>query len=384
MKHSLAIWLLAAMGLCYCNTMQAMTAESDSSLCIISNDGSAFDFCLSDVELGDRAVIYFDLENCRESSTDAGYPFELVSARFSLYEIGTVVWPMHLDIVVYDRVANGHQCDGPGAELCRIPVACDSTDFCYPTFGTVVLPNPCCLRGPFFIGVEYTETQPTPFPSLVVDHHYDVPERCKAWLFDSSIDAWTEWGVLFFSNYLTGFPVIQVEVRPKATNCSADCFQVGDLDDNGLFDISDCALYSSWLSGGGFPNWLYRLDTNADCEISTAEKAQPQSYCFGPFPEPPPPDQRCTCPKPWVESCDCKPGDADGNNLYTISDAVYLINFIFAGGAQPMPFDVCSGDADGNCLVTISDAVFLINYVFAGGAAPYNCLYWPLDCGGVH
>ena len=61
-------------------------------------------------------------------------------------------------------------------------------------------------------------------------------------------------------------------------------------------------------------------------------------------------------------------GDADGNTIVTISDAVYLINYIFAGGPAPSP--LISGDVDCNSIVTISDAVFLINYIFAGGPAP--------------
>lgn len=65
----------------------------------------------------------------------------------------------------------------------------------------------------------------------------------------------------------------------------------------------------------------------------------------------------------------CKCGDADGNTLFTISDAVYLINYIFSGGPAPNP--ICLGDADGNTLVTISDAVFLITYIFAGGPTPH-------------
>ncbi len=61
-------------------------------------------------------------------------------------------------------------------------------------------------------------------------------------------------------------------------------------------------------------------------------------------------------------------GDADGNTIVTISDAVYLINYIFAGGPAPNP-DL-SGDADCSGFVTISDAVYLINFIFAGGPAP--------------
>ncbi len=61
-------------------------------------------------------------------------------------------------------------------------------------------------------------------------------------------------------------------------------------------------------------------------------------------------------------------GDADGSSMITISDAVYLINYIFAGGPAPDP--LLAGDVDCNSIVTISDAVYLINYIFAGGAAP--------------
>lgn len=61
-------------------------------------------------------------------------------------------------------------------------------------------------------------------------------------------------------------------------------------------------------------------------------------------------------------------GDADGSGSVTISDAVYLINYIFGGGPAPNP--VLSGDADCSGTVTISDAVYLINYIFAGGMAP--------------
>lgn len=61
-------------------------------------------------------------------------------------------------------------------------------------------------------------------------------------------------------------------------------------------------------------------------------------------------------------------GDPDNNEIVTISDAVYLINYIFVSGTPPQPMQ--SGDVDCNAIVTISDAVFLINYIFAGGSQP--------------
>jgi hypothetical protein len=66
--------------------------------------------------------------------------------------------------------------------------------------------------------------------------------------------------------------------------------------------------------------------------------------------------------------CDYTCGDADGNEIVNISDAVYLISYIFGGGPEPYP--LLSGDADCNELVNISDAVYLISYIFGGGPEP--------------
>lgn len=64
------------------------------------------------------------------------------------------------------------------------------------------------------------------------------------------------------------------------------------------------------------------------------------------------------------------PGDADGNGIVNISDAVYMIAYIFGGGGAPDP--MASGDADGNGVAGISDAVYLIAYIFGGGDPPVN------------
>ena len=61
-------------------------------------------------------------------------------------------------------------------------------------------------------------------------------------------------------------------------------------------------------------------------------------------------------------------GDADNNHIRNISDVVYIVSFIFAGGPTPVYFLSADANCDGG--VTISDAVFLINYIFAGGPAP--------------
>ena len=61
-------------------------------------------------------------------------------------------------------------------------------------------------------------------------------------------------------------------------------------------------------------------------------------------------------------------GDADGSDDVTISDAVYLIDFVFSGGPAPSPIE--AADVDCSSQVTVSDAVYLIAYIFSGGPAP--------------
>ncbi len=60
-------------------------------------------------------------------------------------------------------------------------------------------------------------------------------------------------------------------------------------------------------------------------------------------------------------------GDADQSNNIDISDAVFLVSYIFGNGPAPSLY---SGDADASGTVDISDVVFLISYIFSGGPPP--------------
>ncbi len=61
-------------------------------------------------------------------------------------------------------------------------------------------------------------------------------------------------------------------------------------------------------------------------------------------------------------------GDADGNGRVNVTDAVYLVQYIFAGGPAPEP--ILSADANCDGSANVSDAVYLIQYIFVGGPAP--------------
>jgi len=61
-------------------------------------------------------------------------------------------------------------------------------------------------------------------------------------------------------------------------------------------------------------------------------------------------------------------GDMSFNGVVDIDDAVYLLNYAFLGGLQPIPYE--SGDVDCNTYVDIDDIVYMIYYIFAEGPAP--------------
>jgi outer membrane protein assembly factor BamB len=61
-------------------------------------------------------------------------------------------------------------------------------------------------------------------------------------------------------------------------------------------------------------------------------------------------------------------GDANGDGQPNVGDAVFIINYVFKGGAAPVPLVAADANCDGG--VNVGDAVYLISYVFSGGAAP--------------
>jgi hypothetical protein len=61
-------------------------------------------------------------------------------------------------------------------------------------------------------------------------------------------------------------------------------------------------------------------------------------------------------------------GDANGDGIIDLADAVHLLNYLFKGGPAPNPLEV--GDCNCDDLVELADVVYLLNYLFKGGPAP--------------
>ena len=61
-------------------------------------------------------------------------------------------------------------------------------------------------------------------------------------------------------------------------------------------------------------------------------------------------------------------GDANGDEEVTISDAVFLLNYLFKNGSAPDPIQIADANCDGS--VGLVDVVYLVNYVFKDGPPP--------------
>jgi len=73
----------------------------------------------------------------------------------------------------------------------------------------------------------------------------------------------------------------------------------------------------------------------------------------------------------YIQGYTC--GDANSDIVVDISDAVYLVNYVFVPGA-PAPNPLEAGNVNCDSVVDISDAVYLVNYVFVPGApGPCDC-----------
>ena len=61
-------------------------------------------------------------------------------------------------------------------------------------------------------------------------------------------------------------------------------------------------------------------------------------------------------------------GDADGKNKLLITDAIFILSFLFLGGPDPPCKQ--SADVDDNGTIGINDAIRLLNFLFLGGPEP--------------
>jgi hypothetical protein len=188
---------------------------------------------------GERTVTYFDPAVCEPSP----YPFEISGFSFTMldpedfFDPRVFSWPVEIDVVVFD-VLSADSCLGPGAELYRVPLTCDSASYAYPEIARVDFPDPVCVDRPFFIGVEYADASAGLLPSVMFDVTSD-PDLCHVFQY-----FWDEWyGWYYFwpdPENMPGFPFFYVHGESQAMACLPDDDMDGvpDTEDNCPFEAN--------------------------------------------------------------------------------------------------------------------------------------------------
>ncbi len=76
-----------------------------------------------------------------------------------------------------------------------------------------------------------------------------------------------------------------------------------------------------------------------------------------------------------IYCCQGMRGNANGDpdDMVDISDVVYMINYLFKGGAVPPCMEEANANGDPADMVDVGDVVYLINYLFKGGLPPLSC-----------
>jgi parallel beta-helix repeat protein len=82
-------------------------------------------------------------------------------------------------------------------------------------------------------------------------------------------------------------------------------------------------------------------------------------------------------------SIESRRGDVNSDDEIDIGDVVYLINYLYRGGPEPLIF--LSGDANDDGIINVGDVVYLVTYLFREGLPPVNLdhpNYYPIADAG--
>jgi hypothetical protein len=203
-----------------------------------------------------------------------------------------------------------------------------------------------------------------PLPQLstgtIISNHASIKFDYNPWIYapmDSS---------LIIATIDADAPTSAADPLSTVTNSLSFMVTWGGSDDPGGSGIASYTIfvrdgegpYEKWLSNtnatseiyNGEPNHTYYFYSIATDNVGHIEE-RPQSH-----------DASTTID--WIPTC----GDANSDQAVNVADAVFLINYVFKGGPEPVP--VCIGDANGDGVVNIGDAVYLIAHIFSGGPPP--------------
>jgi hypothetical protein len=192
--------------------LQLPASTENRAFCTLAKHNGIESFYSDRYVKGTRTVTLFDPTACERAS----YPFEIVNMKFTLFDVGNRPWPLKMQVVIYGVYAD--PCFGPGPEIYRFPIRCDSADFKDPHIGTAWLPVPQCVSGPFFMGLEYDDDKTGPYPSITLD--FTTAPACDNWQYYNN--QWVQWAN-YWNPPVPGYPLFWVTGQPGSTvNCAPD------------------------------------------------------------------------------------------------------------------------------------------------------------------
>jgi hypothetical protein len=164
----------------------------DKAYCIMQNDDGNIAYYFGGFQAGDGIAVYMDPMTCGVPNP---YPFRVTDVHFYLYDDGTMVWPVQIQVNVRDLVG-GDSCNGPGTILCSETFTIPA-DSAYPILMNLSLSSLCCVNGPFFMQIIYPGGTLPPYPSLLFTNPSSDPaDTCNNWFLYAGVyyewyDAWT-------------------------------------------------------------------------------------------------------------------------------------------------------------------------------------------------
>ena len=144
----------------------------------------------------------------------------------------------------------------------------------------------------------------------------------------------------------------------------------GDVDDNGIYDISDLTLMSEYALYGtpNLPNPT-NGDVNGDCCINWEDINL--LLVGGPYTD-------CGCIDPVWCCCMGLRGNIDydvtgGDDDIDIADVTFMVGYMFKQGAVPLCIEEANVDGDPAKSIDIADLTRLVNFMFKNGDPPASC-----------
>ena len=205
--------------------IQIPSGMTPEDVCVLGNDNGVgigyYRFFLP----GHRIVTLFDPGDCG----DPAYPFEITKFHLTLRTVTGSVWPVEVDLVVYDIPDTSDICFGPGDEISRQRVFVDSYSFEFPYLGSITLAEPICVDGPFYAGIEFAVIDTIQLPSVIFDTSVEQ-DTCYNWIYTGT--EWKEFDRYWGNN--PGYPIIRLTGETQSATCfpDADFDLICDADDN--------------------------------------------------------------------------------------------------------------------------------------------------------